>query len=110
MSIDDTTKLVDISTEKDIIEALECLAGAALLSGNRRLYEHIYRAKVQYNQGINLGWIALLGEPKSPGWPDPLTSPQAEAIRNGKIDDTEIRNLFDMMERELQLHRERNKT
>lgn len=44
--------------------------------------------------------------PISPGWPDPLESPQAEAIRNGKIDDTEIRNLFDTMERELRLHRE----
>lgn len=42
-----------------------------------------------------------------PGWPDPLESPQAEAIRNGKLDDTEIRNLFDQMERELRLHRER---
>ena len=42
-----------------------------------------------------------------PGWPDPLESPQAEAIRSGKLDDTEIRNLFDQMERELRLHRER---
>jgi len=40
-------------------------------------------------------------------WPDPLESPQAEAIRSGKVDDTEIRNLFDTMERELRLHRER---
>lgn len=38
-------------------------------------------------------------------WPDPLESPQAEAIRAGKIDDVEIRNLFDQMERELRLHR-----
>jgi len=45
--------------------------------------------------------------PIPPGWPDPLESPQAEAIRNGKLDDTEIRNLFDCMERELRLHRER---
>jgi hypothetical protein len=45
--------------------------------------------------------------PSPPGWPDPLESPQAEAIRNGKLDDTEIRNLFDCMERELRLHRER---
>lgn len=45
--------------------------------------------------------------PTPPGWPDPLESPQAEAIRNGKLDDTEIRNLFDCMERELRLHRER---
>lgn len=44
--------------------------------------------------------------PRPPGWPDPLESPQAEAIRAGKIDDTEIRNLFDTMERELRLHRE----
>lgn len=39
-------------------------------------------------------------------WPDPLESPQAEAIRSGKIDDTSIRDLFDKMERELKLHRE----
>ena len=45
--------------------------------------------------------------PIPPGWPDPIESPQAEAIRNGKLDDTEIRNLFDCMERELRLHRER---
>jgi hypothetical protein len=43
-----------------------------------------------------------------PGWSDPLKSPQAEAIRNGKIDDTEIHNLFDTMERELVLLREAN--
>jgi hypothetical protein len=35
-------------------------------------------------------------------WPDPLQSPQAEAIRNGKIDMTEIVSLFDKMERELE--------
>ncbi len=43
-------------------------------------------------------------------WPDPLESPQAEAIRAGKIDDTSIRDLFDKMERELKLHREAAKT
>lgn len=48
--------------------------------------------------------------PKPAGWLDPLDSPQAQAIRSGKIDDTEIRNLFDQMERELRLHRERFRT
>lgn len=52
---------------------------------------------------------ALLAERErrtfSPGWPDPLESPQADAIRSGKIDDVEIRNLFDQMEREIQVHR-----
>jgi hypothetical protein len=38
-------------------------------------------------------------------WPDPLQSPQAEAIRSGKLDMTEILSLFDQMEREIQLHR-----
>lgn len=44
--------------------------------------------------------------PAVPHWPDPLDSPQARAIRAGKIDDTEIRDLFDRMERELKLLRE----
>jgi len=35
-------------------------------------------------------------------WPDPLQSPQAEAIRAGKVDMTEIVSLFDKMERELE--------
>lgn len=46
--------------------------------------------------------------PSSPGWPDPLESPQADAIRSGKFDDTEFRDLFDRMERELKLLREAN--
>lgn len=40
-----------------------------------------------------------------PGWPDPLQSPMAEAIRSGHYDDTEFRALFDRMEQELSLHR-----
>jgi len=52
-------------------------------------------------------WNRRTIEAPPPGWPDPLESPQAKAIRNGKMDDTEIRNLFDTMERELRLHRER---
>ena len=45
------------------------------------------------------------GRGKSPGWDDPLESPQAQAIREGKVDDTQIRDLFDKMERELIEHR-----
>lgn len=41
----------------------------------------------------------------TPGWPDPLESPLAQAIRDGKIDDVDIRDLFDKMERELQVLR-----
>lgn len=52
--ITDDTKLVEINDEADILEALVILGGSALLMGNRRLYEHIYRAKVQYQQGVNL--------------------------------------------------------
>lgn len=54
MAIADGTKLVDIDGEEDILEALAILAGAALMQGNRRLYEHVYRAKVQYGQGVDL--------------------------------------------------------
>jgi hypothetical protein len=43
--------------------------------------------------------------PSPPGWPDPLESPQAEAIRNGKIDHAEILSLFDRMQREIDFHR-----
>lgn len=50
----DETLLVEIDAEEDILLALEVLGGAALISGNRRLYEHIYRAKIQYDQGVNL--------------------------------------------------------
>lgn len=52
--IDDDTKLVAINSEEDILAALEILSGSALLAGNRRLYEHIARAKHQYAAGINL--------------------------------------------------------
>jgi hypothetical protein len=38
-------------------------------------------------------------------WPDPLQSSQAEAMRNGKIDHTEILSLFDRMQREIDFHR-----
>jgi hypothetical protein len=38
-------------------------------------------------------------------WPDPLQSPQAQAIRAGKIDMTEIADLFDKMAREIEFHR-----
>lgn len=54
MKITEETKLVDTDNEKDIITALEILGGAALLQGNRRLYEHIYRAKVKYEDGAYL--------------------------------------------------------
>jgi len=64
------------------------------------------QAKDQAEAAIR-AYLEATGETPPPGWPDPLESPQAEAIRNGKLDDTEIRNLFDTMERELRLHRER---
>lgn len=54
--------------------------------------------------------LASLFPAATPGWPDPLNSPQAEAIRAGKIDDTLIRDLFDQMERELKEHRARAAT
>lgn len=54
MTVDEDTKLVKIDDEEDILVALEVLAGAALMKGNRRLYEHIYRAKLQYEAGVNL--------------------------------------------------------
>lgn len=54
MTIGDTTRLVDIDDEADILEALVVLGGAALMGGNRRLYDHIMRAKVQYDQGVDL--------------------------------------------------------
>ena len=53
--IADDTRLVDINDEADILEALVILGGAALMKGNRRLYDHIMRAKVQHEQGVNLG-------------------------------------------------------
>jgi hypothetical protein len=43
-------------------------------------------------------------------WTDILESPQAKAIRNGKLDFLDIYNLFDKMEREILLHRERFRT
>lgn len=52
--ITDDTKLVEIDEEADILEALVILGGTALLKANRRLYDHIMRAKVQYEQGVNL--------------------------------------------------------
>lgn len=54
MTITEDTKLVEIDSTEDIVEALEILGGTALLSGNRTLYDHILRAKVQYGQGIVL--------------------------------------------------------
>jgi hypothetical protein len=63
-------------------------------------------ARAVYRAG-RAALAAIDTAPEPPGWPDPLESPQAEAIRNGKLDDTEIRNLFDCMERELRLHRGR---
>lgn len=62
MAVDDDTKVVDVNTEEDIIIALEILAGAALLAGNRRLYEHIYSARTQYKQDVDLGWSLTLGK------------------------------------------------
>lgn len=50
------------------------------------------------------------GRGKSPGWDDPLESPQAQAIRDGKVDFLQIRDLFDKMERELVEHRKRAAT
>jgi hypothetical protein len=41
----------DIKDEKDILTILEVLGGIALLGNNRRLYEHIYAAKVRYEDG-----------------------------------------------------------
>ena len=85
---------------------------------NEELQQYIDKCKELAAKG-EYTWWARLAEilstfsnttvpvSNSPGWPDPLESPQAEAIRNGKLDDTEIRNLFDCMERELRLHRER---
>lgn len=46
-----------ICSEEEILEALEILAGAALMKGNRRLYEHIYGAKVRYDSGAWLNGI-----------------------------------------------------
>ena len=54
MAIDDDTKLVAIDDEEDIVQALEILAGAAIMKGNRRLFEHIKRAETQYRQGVDL--------------------------------------------------------
>jgi len=51
MVVNDDTKVVECNTEEQIIEALEILAGAALLAGNRRLYEHIYGGKLRYQKG-----------------------------------------------------------
>lgn len=53
-TVTDETKVVDCDTEEDILSALEILGGSALMKGNRRLYEHIYRAKIQYEQGVDL--------------------------------------------------------
>lgn len=49
--------------------------------------------------------IEILKGRLSPGQPDPLLSPMAEAIRAGYYDDTEFRSLFDRMECELVLLR-----
>ena len=54
MAVDDDTKLVEINTVEDIILGLEILGGSALLLSDRPLYEHIMRAKVQYQQGVDL--------------------------------------------------------
>jgi hypothetical protein len=48
------TMAEEVNEIPDILMALEVLGGAALLKGDRRLYEHIMRAKVQYELGINL--------------------------------------------------------
>jgi hypothetical protein len=68
----------------------------------------VQNGAVSLYQAYHAGRTAAIdASPVPPGWPDPLESPQSEAIRNGKLDDTELRNLFDAMERELRLHRER---
>lgn len=54
MTITDETRLIDVNTPEEILEALTILVGSALMSGDRRLYEHVYRAKIQYENGVNL--------------------------------------------------------
>lgn len=61
MAITDDTKLVEIDDENEILEALVILGGSALMRGNRRLYEHICRAEIQYKEGINLHLTDNLG-------------------------------------------------
>jgi hypothetical protein len=83
-----------------LIEAAEMAERSATLN-------EVYQPREEYVRFAQECRAAIGASPKPPGWPDPLESPQAEALRNGKVDDTEIRNLFDCMERELRLHRER---
>lgn len=54
MTISDATRLVEINDTNDILQALVVLSGAALMHRDRRLYEHIFRAKVQYEKGVDL--------------------------------------------------------
>lgn len=54
MAITDETRVVEVETTEDILRALVILSGTALMQGDRRLYEHIMRAKVQYENSVNL--------------------------------------------------------
>jgi len=48
MPLTDATKLVDINTTEDILEALTVLSGAAIVSGNELLWFHIRRVEALY--------------------------------------------------------------
>lgn len=50
--VTDDTKVIECNTDEEILGALEILGGAALMHGNRRLYEHMYGAKVRYDKGL----------------------------------------------------------
>lgn len=48
MTITDETRLVDINEVDDILEAVVILAGAALLRGDRLLYNCIFGGQMKY--------------------------------------------------------------
>lgn len=82
-----------------------CLSCKQQFQGDKRAYQCLDCAVRQVQSLLSTLLAERERRTSSPGWPDPLESPQAEAIRSGKIDDVEIRNLFDQMEREIQVHR-----
>lgn len=54
MRVTEDPKISEATETEDILDALVLLGGAALECGNKRLYEHIMRAKLIYEKEARL--------------------------------------------------------